>query len=266
MHSGPQKQKVPVHIANLNKELKALVLTFFAVIAIGLAFTLGPALITLIYMGIVAAGVAAFAMYPKETDAYLKDKQLVILGACIGFFIGGPLGLVLGGWLSDFAFRQAKNIKEAAQSATSTVTSYMNPFSYFSGAWQGVKEACSHFAETLSKLEPNFTIAEDEADVSKSEESNGSESPDASEPSEGNLALATTQLQSSRADLNVAVALPPEQSYGLLSWFYSRFAILPPCVPNPLPQTEPADTDEETLSDTPEASDSSPFANKRNHP
>lgn len=215
-------QETPtVKFSNLNKELKLVIIGYISVLVVGLAFVLGPAFITLIYMGIAAAAVAAFAMYPKETEKYLQEKQLVILGAALGFFMAGPLGLVLGGWLVDFVVKQAGNIKSTAQSAHSTVKSYVSPTAWLSGMWTGVKQKYTTFIEVLDTIEPNFTYREE-----SDEESPASKTSEQSGEIEELLSP-----QPSQTDESVKKQALEVNSGGLVNWFWNTFAIIPPVVP-----------------------------------
>lgn len=216
------KETPTVKFSNLNKELKLVIIGYISVLVVGLAFVLGPAFITLIYMGITAAAVMAFAMYPNETEKYLQEKQLVILGAALGFFMAGPLGLVLGGWLVDFVVKQAGNIKSTAQSAHSTVKSYVSPTAWFSGMWTGVKQKYTTFIDVLDTMEPNFTYAEE-----SDEEPSTPKSPDKNCEVEKLLtekpAQADNTIESQALEVN---------NGGLVDWFWSAFAVVPPAVPS----------------------------------
>lgn len=225
-------QETPtVKFSNLNKELKMVIIGYIAVLVVGLAFVLGPAFITLIYMCIAAAAVMAFAMYPKESEKYLQEKQLVILGAALGFFMAGPLGLVLGGWLVDFVVKQAGNIKSTTQSAHSTVKSYLSPTAWFSGMWTGIKQKYSTFIEVLDTLEPNFTYM-DESD----KESATSETPKRSDEIED--LLSAKPVQQNETVKNQALDV---NSGGLVNWFWNTFSIIPPAVPTIEPTANDAE-------------------------
>jgi len=228
-----EKEKIKLDVSSLSKDIKSAVVISLVVLVIALALTMGPAFITLLYFGVALGGVIAYTMYPEQSDALLKSKQLHLLGATLGFFFAGPLGLLLGAWLVHFTLGKVDFVAQKAQTVQNATETILSPFQYVKNFYIKAKEVAVDVFDVLSEIEPNFTLAEESDDELQAEhieaaQTDKSESRfDKPEMKFVNNCEPIVRIESQATEL---IQQPAEPSK-FMGWFYKNFYIIPPVLP-----------------------------------
>ncbi len=223
-----EKEKIQLDISSLSKDVKSAAIISLVVLVIALAFTMGPAFITLLYFGVALAGVIAYIMYPEQSDAFLRGKQLHLLGASIGFFVAGPLGLLLGAWIVHFSLGKINFVAQQAQTVQNAAQTLFSPFQYVKNFLVKTKEVAADVFDVLSQMEPDFTFPEDNSPQEHSRKDSAKDSDE----SKNNLEEEQPLENPNNADLQISQpTFQIQEPSRFMGWFYRNFSLLPPALP-----------------------------------
>tara|TARA_R110002110_G_scaffold124505_2_gene301872 strand:+ start:20961 stop:21695 length:735 start_codon:yes stop_codon:yes gene_type:complete len=240
MYQEEKKETIQIDIASMHRDMKSAAIALIGAIVIALALTMGPAFITFLYFCTTLAGVIGYAMYPEHCDTFLKDKQLHLLGASVGFFVAGPLGLLLGAWLVHFTAQKLNVVARQAETVQSAGKKLISPLIYIKDFFVKAKDTAADVFDVLSQMEPNFNYPESDDD----EIENEAEAKKDNNEDEEQQAY-TSALEEERIE-TIQISKPST----IMSWLYKNIYILPPSIPT-LPSTHTDLTNQEDMPGTP---------------
>lgn len=240
-----EKEKIQLDISSLSKDIKSAAIISLIVLVIALAFTMGPAFITLLYFGVALAGVIAYTMYPEQSDDFLRGKQLHLLGASIGFFVAGPLGLLLGAWIVHFSLGKINFVGQQAQTVQNAAQTLFTPFQYIKNFLAKSQEVAADVFDALAQMQPDFTFPEDHSPENSSKNTLEEKLEIKLNNLEKTLEEEDNVLENHNGmDVLAQPTFQIQEPSRFMGWFYGNFSPLPPALPI-MPIQHPIDLAEE---------------------
>ncbi len=171
-------------IQRQDSELKKYGLLTLAIIISGITLTAG---VTAAYLIATTAALSAAILYPDNIEEWFNTHRMLLIGALVGFFVGGtalgPITMVLGGFLGHLI---EQPVSMAMNAATKTADAYHKVTQNVSqlgelphSAWSNLKNgferlhqyfSAEHKPETVLDMKP---AAKPEAQLAEKTKSQG---------------------------------------------------------------------------------------------